>query len=106
MVQITFVADDGQRTTIDAPNGESVMKAALNAGIDGIVGECGGNCACATCRVYLSDEWLAKLAPPETSEKEMVDYVGDDAPNVRLSCQIPVSDKIDGIELQMPESQY
>jgi 2Fe-2S ferredoxin len=106
LVSITYVAHDGTRHEIDAPARESMMKAALNAGVEGIVGECGGNCACATCRVYVSEEWRAKLAPPRDEETEMIDYVGDGDPAVRLACQIPVTEAIDGIEVTMPESQY
>jgi 2Fe-2S ferredoxin len=106
LVSITFIAHDGERHEIDAPHGLSMMKAALNAGVEGIVGECGGNCACGTCRVYVGEEWRAKLPAPKPGETEMVDYVGDADPAVRLSCQIPVTDEIDGIEVTMPESQY
>lgn len=106
MVKITYIEHNGERHTIDAPLGLSMMKAALNAGIEGIVGECGGNCACGTCRVYVSDEWRAKLPPANESEREMVEYVGDEKADVRLSCQIPVKEELDGIEVRMPESQY
>jgi len=106
LVKITYIAHDGKRREIDAPVGLSMMKAALNEGVEGIVGECGGNCACGTCRVYVGEEWQAKLPPPKEGETEMVDYVGDGDPRVRLSCQIPVTEKLDGIEVLMPESQY
>lgn len=106
MVSITFIAHDGARHTIDAPEGQSIMKEALNAGIEGIVGECGGNCACGTCRVYVPEQWRGKLPPVQDTEREMVEYAGDETEGVRLSCQIPVKPELDGIELTMPESQY
>lgn len=106
MVKITFVDHSGERHEVDAPTGLSMMKSALNEGVEGIVGECGGNCACGTCRVYVSEEWRAKLEPAKDGETEMVEYVGDGDPRVRLCCQIPVTEELDGIEVLMPESQY
>lgn len=106
MVKITYIQHDGTRRTIDAPPGLSMMKAAVNQGIEAIVAECGGNCACGTCRIYVEEEWLGKLPPPQPSEIEMIEYTGDANPNVRLSCQIPVTEALDGIEVRMPESQY
>ncbi len=106
MVKITYIEHGGTRHTVDAPPGLSMMKAAVNEGIEGIVAECGGNCACGTCRVYIAESWRAKLQPPKDAEREMLEYAGDARPDVRLSCQIPVTDEIDGIEVQMPESQY
>ncbi|MCB2077203.1 MAG: 2Fe-2S iron-sulfur cluster binding domain-containing protein [Novosphingobium sp.] len=106
MVRITYVEHDGTRHEIDAPTGESMMKAAVNAGIEAIVAECGGNCACGTCRVYIAQEWREKLTPPQDTEREMIEYSEDSSPDVRLSCQIPVTEAIDGIEVTMPESQY
>jgi len=106
LVKITYIEHSGKRHSIDAPLGLSMMKAALNAGVEGIVGECGGNCACGTCRVYVPDEWRDKLPPVGESEREMVAYVGDENANVRLSCQILAKEELDGIEVRMPESQY
>lgn len=106
MVKVTYIEHNGERRTIDAPPGLSMMKAAVNEGIEGIVAECGGNCACGTCRVYVGEEWRAKLAPPNDSETGMIDYSGDTDPGVRLSCQIPLTEELNGIEVTMPESQY
>lgn len=106
MVKITYITHDGERYEIDAPPGMSMMKAALNAGVEGIVGECGGNCACGTCRIYVPEEWRDKLSPVEESEREMVEYVGDENAEVRLSCQIPVTEELEGIDVRMPDSQY
>ncbi|MEZ5735073.1 MAG: 2Fe-2S iron-sulfur cluster-binding protein [Novosphingobium sp.] len=106
MVKITYIEDSGERHTIDAPLGLSMMKAAVNEGIEGIVAECGGNCACGTCRVYVPEEWRDKLQPPQDTETEMIQYSEDENPGVRLSCQIPVTEELDGIEVRMPKSQY
>jgi len=106
VIKITYIESSGTRHTIDAPAGESMMKAALNAGVEGIVGECGGNCACGTCRIYVPEEWLDRLPSIQGPEREMIDFAGDETAGVRLSCQIPVTDGLDGIEVHMPESQY
>ena len=106
MVKITYTEHNGAQHKVDAPTGLSMMKAATDEGIEAIVAECGGNCACGTCRVYISDEWRARLEPPQDAEREMVEYVGDGDPRVRLSCQIPVTEDLDGIEVVMPASQY
>ncbi|KHK93175.1 2Fe-2S iron-sulfur cluster-binding protein [Novosphingobium malaysiense] len=105
MVKITYVEHDGERTTVDAQPGESMMKAAVSHGVAGIEAVCGGNCACGTCRIYVDDNWRAKLPSPGESESEMIDFCGDPDPRVRLSCQIAVSEDLDGMEVTLPESQ-
>lgn len=107
MGKVTFIAYDGTKTLLDdIPDGTSMMHAALLSDISGIVGECGGSQMCATCHVYVPDEWLAKLAPMQDPENAMLDSAAcERKPNSRLSCQIVMSPAIDGIVLHMPERQ-
>ncbi|MEQ9109145.1 MAG: 2Fe-2S iron-sulfur cluster-binding protein [Rhodospirillaceae bacterium] len=106
MAKVTYVENDGTEHTIEVQNGMSLMEAAVKQGIPGIDGDCGGACACATCMVYVPDEWQGKLAGIETMEESMLDFCERREDNSRLSCQIVASDAIDGIRLQMPESQH
>lgn len=106
MAKVTYVEHDGTEHTIDVANGMSLMEAAVKQGVPGIDGDCGGACACATCMVYVSDEWQGKLAGIETMEESMLDFCERREDNSRLSCQIVASDEIDGIRVQMPESQH
>jgi ferredoxin, 2Fe-2S len=107
MGKVTFIASDGTNTLLDdIPDGTSMMHAALLSDISGIVGECGGSQMCATCHVYVPDEWLAKLAPMQDPENAMLDSAACERKhNSRLSCQIVMSPAIDGIVLHMPERQ-
>ena len=79
MVKITYIEHSGEQVSVEAAPGLSIMKAAVNADVAGIVAECGGNAACGTCRIYVDDAWRAKLPPPRQSEQEMLDYTGDAA---------------------------
>ena len=106
MAKVTYVENDGTEHTIEVQNGMSLMEAAVKQGIPGIDGDCGGACACATCMVYVPDEWQGKLAGIETMEESMPDLCERREDNSRLSCQIVASDAIDGIRVQMPESQH
>ncbi|HRJ69538.1 MAG TPA: 2Fe-2S iron-sulfur cluster-binding protein [Beijerinckiaceae bacterium] len=105
MPKITFVAADGTRRTVEAENGSTVMEAAIKNGVPGIEAECGGACACATCHVYVDAEWTAVTGKPEPTEEDMLDFAFDIRPNSRLSCQIKVSDKLDGLVVQTPTKQ-
>ena len=106
MPKITYIAFDGEETTVDAKEGMSVMQSAVNNGVGGIVAECGGACSCATCHVYVDEEWLGKLPEAQAMEKEMLDFVMSPQPNSRLSCQIKVTAELDGLVVNTPESQY
>ena len=106
MPKITYIAFDGEETTVDAKEGMSVMQSAVNNGVDGIVAECGGACSCATCHVYVDEEWLGKLPEALAMEKEMLDFVMSPQPNSRLSCQLKVTAELDGLVVNTPESQY
>jgi ferredoxin, 2Fe-2S len=106
MPKIVFVAHDGVTRTVEELAAVSVMQAALNAGISGIVGECGGSMMCATCHVYVREPWLAKLPAMTATENEMLTMTASERkPSSRLSCQIVISAERDGITVELPESQ-
>jgi len=105
MARISFIAPDGTRYDVDAENGSTVMENAIRNGVPGIEAECGGACACATCHVYVDDAWSEKAGRPEAMEEDMLDFAYDVRPTSRLSCQIRVSDELDGLVVQVPERQ-
>ncbi len=105
MPKVTFIQADGNSSDVNAVSGDSVMETAIDNDIHGIVAECGGACSCATCHVYVADDWLSHLPEPDALEDGMLDCVIDRRANSRLSCQIRVSDAIDGIKVTVPESQ-
>lgn len=105
MPKITFVAADGTRLTVEAENGSTVMETAIKNGVPGIEAECGGACACATCHVYVDPAWTAATGKPEATEEDMLDFAFDIRPTSRLSCQIKVSDALDGLVVQTPAKQ-
>ena len=106
MPKITYIAFDGNETIVDAKEGMSVMQSAVNNGVDGIVAECGGACSCATCHVYVQQKWFDKLPQAQDMEREMLDFVMSPQPTSRLSCQLKVTAELDGLVVNMPESQY
>jgi len=105
MAKITFIAPDGSRYDVEAENGSTVMENAIRNGVPGIEAECGGACACATCHVYVDEAWRAATGEPEPMEQDMLDFAYDVRPNSRLSCQIRVSDALDGLSVTVPERQ-
>jgi 2Fe-2S ferredoxin len=105
MPKITYIATDGQRYEVDAENGTTVMENAIRNGVPGIEAECGGACACATCHVYVDEAWREKVGSPSPMEEDMLDFGFDVRPNSRLSCQIKVSDDLDGLTVSTPERQ-
>jgi 2Fe-2S ferredoxin len=106
MANITYVEASGTATTLNVPNGWSLMQAATANGIDGILGECGGSCACATCHCYVDDQLMAALPPATAGELDMLDNVAAERrPNSRLACQIKASAALDGGTLTLPETQ-
>lgn len=105
MAKITYIQPDGTEQTIDAVNGTTVMETAVDNSIEGIIAECGGSCSCATCHVYVNEQWVASLPEPDAMEDGMLDCVLDRRPNSRLSCQIQVSDAIDGLIVRVPDEQ-
>lgn len=106
MPSITFIAHDGSAQQVDAAPGLSLMQAAVEANVNGIIGDCGGACACATCHCYVDEAWLGKVPPAESNEAAMLDCVIDPAGNSRLSCQIKVTAELDGLVVRLPASQY
>ena len=106
MPQITFIEANGQSTTLDVPEGWSLMQAATANGVEGILGECGGSCACATCHCYVDDTLMALLPPPSEGELGMLENVAAERrPNSRLACQIKCFAALDGAVLRLPETQ-
>lgn len=104
---ITYASANGNSRSVEAPAGMSVMQAALNNKIEGILGECGGNCMCATCHVYVVDPaYLARIPPAVNDEKFMLSIAAEGpAPNSRLSCQIKMTAELDGITVRLPARQ-
>jgi len=106
MVKITFHDDLGVAREVDAEAGHSLMRVALAHQITGIVAECGGNCACATCHVYLDEESAAKLPAPSDNEADMLDFTAAERrPGSRLGCQVIVTEALQGTVVQLPETQ-
>ena len=105
MAKITFIGTDGTRYEVEAENGSTVMENAIRNGVPGIEAECGGACACATCHVYVGEEWQPITGTPEPMEEDMLDFAFDLRPSSRLSCQIKVSDALDGLVITVPERQ-
>ena len=105
MTKVTYIEPDGTTREVEAPPGTTVMEAAVDNSVEGIVAECGGACSCATCHVYVDPEWADKLPPPDAQEDGMLDCVIDRQPNSRLSCQIQLGDDLDGIIVRVPDAQ-
>ncbi len=105
MTKITYIAPDGERIDTEAQAGSTVMETAIMNGIPGIVAECGGACTCATCHVYVDDAWAETVGGPSMMEEDMLDFAFDVRPQSRLSCQIKVSDKLDGLVVHVPSRQ-
>lgn len=106
MPKIVYVGGTGREDTIDATVGDSVMVTAVRNGVPGIVGECGGNASCATCHVWVREEFLHLVGEPGDTEEDLLDMgVSDRRAGSRLSCQIPVSDELDGLTVDIPEDQ-
>jgi 2Fe-2S ferredoxin len=105
MPRIVFIEPDGVRREVEAQVGVTVMETARRVGVRGILAQCGGACACATCHVYVAPAWMAKLPPREDMEEGMLESAWEPRPNSRLSCQIHVTAALDGLELTVPERQ-
>ena len=105
MTKITYIENNGKEHTVDVQNGLTVMEGAIQNDIPGIDADCGGGMACATCHVYVKDDWYNKLDEKSEGEDDMIDQAYDPKNNSRLSCQITVSDKIEGLIVHLPEKQ-
>ena len=105
MPKITYIEHSGKKHTIDVANGLSIMEGAVQNNIQGIDADCGGAMACATCHVYVKEEWFNNLPQKEQGEEDMLDMAFEPKKNSRLSCQILVSKEIDGIVVDLPKKQ-
>ena len=106
MPKLIFTTHDGQEFTVDAQVGSTVMENATRNGVPGIEAECGGACACATCHVYVDEAAMDKVGSADAMEEDMLDFAYEpDATKSRLTCQLKVSDDLDGLRVQMPEKQ-
>ncbi len=105
MPTIKFISHDGVETDVEAKAGDSVMSTAIDNGVSGIVADCGGACSCATCHCYVDEDWTEKTGEATDVELQMLDFVLDQKPNSRLSCQIVVADELDGLVIHLPASQ-
>ena len=106
MAIITFIQPDGTEQVVDAQNGMTVMEEAKKNMVEGIEAECGGACACATCHVFVDEAWFERTGGPSEMEEDMLDFAFDVRPTSRLSCQIKVTDALDGLVLRVPEKQF
>ena len=105
MTKLTFIAHDGTQFDVDAENGSTVMENAIRNAVPGIEAECGGACACATCHVYVTEAWREAAGSPEQMEEDMLDFAFDVRSESRLSCQIKITDALDGLVVRIPEKQ-
>ena len=105
MPKITYIENSGKSHSIEVANGLSVMEGAVQNDIPGIDADCGGGMACATCHVYVKEEWLDKLSTKEDGEEDMLDMAFEPKKNSRLSCQLIVSDELDGLVVNIPSKQ-
>ena len=105
MAKIKYIEHNGKSHTIDVANGLSVMEGAVQNNIPGIDADCGGSMACATCHVYVKEEWFDKLPKKEEGEEDMIDMAYEPNKYSRLSCQLTVSDKLEGLTVKLPEKQ-
>jgi 2Fe-2S ferredoxin len=105
-VKVTFIEPDGKERTVDARIGATLMNTAVNNGIRGILAECGGSCTCATCHVYVDSRWIQAVGKPEATEHEMLTIAIDPQPDSRLSCQVTITEALDGLIVRVPSSQF
>jgi ferredoxin, 2Fe-2S len=107
MYSVTYVSDDGTRREVNVADGESVMQGALNNMVSGIVGECGGALACATCHCYIDEAWMGRAGPATGPENDMLDSTSSPRKaNSRLGCQIAINASLDGLVVHLPPDQY
>jgi 2Fe-2S ferredoxin len=105
MVTINYIDFQGTARQVEADEGSTVMENAIRNGIPGIDAECGGACSCATCHVYVDEEWMEAVGDPQPMEEDMLDFAFDVRPNSRLSCQIRVRSELDGLVVRTPSRQ-
>ena len=105
MPKITYIEHNGTAHEVDGDVGSTVMEAAIRNAVPGIEAECGGALACATCHVYVREDWFEKTGGPSEMEEDMLDFAYEVRPTSRLSCQIKISDELDGLTVDIPERQ-
>src|ERR1044071_8639022 len=101
MPKVTYVNFAGEKTVVEVESGTNLMQAAIDNGVQGVLGDCGGGCACATCHVFVSPDWAEKTGQASELEADMLDGLLDPQPTSRLSCQIIMSDDLDGVVLHL-----
>jgi len=106
MPKITYIEHDATEHTVEVKKGLSVMEGAIRNNVPGIDADCGGACACATCHVYVDPDFAAETGRPSAMEESMLDFAENVEPNSRLSCQIRVTDDLDGLIVRLPQSQH
>ena len=105
MPKITYIEHNGKSHVVEVPKELSIMEGAVQNNIPGIDADCGGSCACATCHVYVDEKWFKKLKKKESAEEDMLDMAFEPKSLSRLSCQLTVSDELDGLVVNMPSKQ-
>ena len=105
MSKVTYIDKNGQQYVVDVNKGVNLMQAAVDNMVPGILGDCGGACACATCHVFVDPAWTDRAGKPSEIEAELIDGLLETKPSSRLACQISMSDDLDGIVLHLPEQQ-
>src|SRR5579875_276106 len=106
MPKITYIEFDGTEHVVEAKAGQTVMEGAVKNNVPGIDADCGGACACATCHVYVDPAWTDRTGKPSAMEESMLDFAENVEPNSRLSCQVKVTEALDGLVVRMPETQH
>ncbi len=106
MPKVIFIEHSGTRHEVDVPVGNSVMRGAVDNAVPGIDADCGGECACATCHVYVDPAWLAKTGDRTDMEQSMLSFAAVTRDNSRLSCQIHMTAALDGLVVELPEGQH
>lgn len=106
MIKITFIDPAGKQHAVEAETGQSLMQAATAALIPGIEASCGGNCICATCHCHVDARWFAQLREPDALERDMLAYTNEVQPTSRLSCQVPLTEALDGMIVHVAASQH
>jgi 2Fe-2S ferredoxin len=105
MTDVTFIDHTGEARTVSGTTGMTLMEVAIKHQVPGIDAECGGACSCATCHVYVEPEWMDAVGQPASMEEDMLDFAFDVRPNSRLSCQIKISDALNGLRVHTPARQ-
>ncbi len=106
MAKITYIEASGTPHTVDAKVGDTVMESAVKNAVPGITADCGGACACGTCRVYVDETWRGRTGEANQMEREMIEFSDETDPSARLSCQIKITEALDGLVVRMPKNQH